>query len=65
MRPRTSIIKSSLTLGTKPRDPLVHRLGADLEIASHGCDRLAIHDPGNDERAAVRAGLSIGVQFHG
>src|SRR5215831_4193976 len=64
-RPRTSIIKPGPTLGTKTRDPLVHRLGADSEIPSHGCGRLATHDRGNDKRAAVRACLSIGVQLHG
>jgi hypothetical protein len=64
MRPRTSIVETDRTLGTKPCDPLEDRLGADPEIPSHRCGHLAIHDPGNDKRAAVRASLSISVQLH-
>jgi hypothetical protein len=65
MRPRTSILEANGTLGTKPRDPLEDRLSADSKIPSHRCGHVAIHDPGNDKRAAVRASLSISVQLHG
>jgi hypothetical protein len=34
-RPRTSIVETGCSLGTKPRDPLEDGLGADLEIPSH------------------------------
>ena len=63
MRPRTSIIQANRTLGTKSREPLEDRLGADSEIPSHRCGHLAVHDLGNHKRAAVRTSLSISVQL--
>jgi hypothetical protein len=64
VRPRTSIVETNCTLGTKPRDPPEDRPGADSEIPGYRCRHLAAYDPGNDKRAAVRAGVGVGVQLH-